>query len=102
MTDDKTTTITAVFETRAAADLAVEHLVQQHGIARPDIFIQSASRRNTAGSLPSGGDASHAGGARSDAPFEGEIEVSADIASNMISAVQRTFGNDGAIRVSGR
>lgn len=40
MGDDSTTTITAVFKTREAADLAVEHLVQQHSIARPDIFIQ--------------------------------------------------------------
>lgn len=38
MGDDSTTTITAVFKTREAADLAVEHLVQQHSIARPDIF----------------------------------------------------------------
>lgn len=57
MADDSTTTIRATFETREAADLAVEHLVQQHGISRPDIFIQSASERNTAGSAPSGGDA---------------------------------------------
>jgi hypothetical protein len=45
---------------------------------------------------------SHAGGARSDAPLEGEIEVSADISSAMIPAVQRTFGDVGAIRVPGR
>jgi hypothetical protein len=102
MADDSTTTIKAVFETRAAADLAVEHLVQQHGIARPDIFIQSASANNTAGSAPCGGDVSHAGGARRDAPLEGEIEVSADINSSLIAAVQRTFGDLGAIRVSGR
>lgn len=102
MADDSTTTIKAVFETREAADLAVEHLVQQHGIARPDIFVQSASEKNTAGSAPSGGDASHGGGSRGDAPLEGEIEVSADINSSMIPAVQRTFGDVGAIRVSGR
>ncbi|MDK4731514.1 hypothetical protein [Rhizobium sp. CNPSo 3490] len=102
MAEDSTTTITAVFETRVTADLAVEHLVQQHGIARPDIFVQSASAKNTAGSAPSGGDASHDGSARSDAPLEGEIEVSVDINSSMIPAVQRTFGDVGAIRVSGR
>lgn len=101
MADDSTTTIKAVFETREAADLAVEHLVQ-HGIARPDIFVQSASAKNTAGSAPTGGDVSRADGSRSDAPLEGEIEVSADINSSMIPAVQRTFGDVGAIRVSGR
>jgi hypothetical protein len=101
MADNSTTTIKAVFETREAADLVVEHLVQQHGIPRPDIFIQSTSVNNTAGASPSGGDASHRGGARRDAPLAGEIEVSADIASAMVPAVQRAFGEVGAIRVSG-
>ncbi|MFQ6163579.1 hypothetical protein ACLMJV_12925 [Sinorhizobium meliloti] len=102
MADDSTTTIRATFETREAADLAVEHLVQQHGILRPDIFVQSASDRNTAGARPSGGDASHDGGARRDAPLAGEIEVSADIASSQVTAVRRSLGDAGAIRVSSR
>lgn len=102
MADDSTTTIRATFETRAAADLAVEHLVQHHGISRPDIFIQSATDQNTAGSRPSGGDASHEDGARHDGALEGEIEVSADIAASQIAAVQRSLGDAGAIRVSGR
>ncbi|MBY5348487.1 hypothetical protein [Rhizobium leguminosarum] len=102
MADDSTTTIRARFETREAADLAVEHLVQQHGISRPDIFIQSASDRNSAGSAPSGGDASHDGGARRDAPLEGEIEVSVDIASRQVAAVQRSLRAAGAVRVSSR
>ncbi len=102
MADDSTTTIRAIFETRAAADMAVEHLVQQHGIARPDIFIQSATAENTAGTSPSGGDASHEEGARSDAPLGGEIEVSADIAASRIAAVRRSFGEAGATWVSDR
>lgn len=102
MADDSTTTIRAIFETRAAADLAVEHLVQQHGISRPDIFIQSASAENTAGSAPSGGDVSHDHGDRDDAPLAGEIEVSVDIARSQIPSVQRSLGEAGAIRVSGR
>ncbi|MEF0943919.1 hypothetical protein [Rhizobium sp. BR 362] len=101
MADDSTTTIRATFKTREAADLAVEHLVQQYGISRPDIFVQSATDRNTAGSRPSGGDASHEEGARRDAALEGEIEVSADIASNQIAAVRRSLGDAGAIQVSG-
>ncbi|WP_421362290.1 hypothetical protein [Agrobacterium rosae] len=101
MADDSTTTIRATFDTRAAADLAVEHLVQQHGISRPDIFIQSSTAENTSGSVPSGGDVSKDGVARSDAPLEGEIEVSADIPSDKISAVQRSLGEAGALRVSG-
>ena len=40
--------------------------------------------------------------ARTDAPLEGEIEVSADIAVSQIAAVQRSLGDAGATRVSGR
>ena len=97
MADDATRTLRATFDTREAADLAVEHLVQQHGIARPDIFIQSASADNTTGTESSRGDVS-----RADAPHEGEIEVSVDIAADQIQAVQRSFGDVGAVRVSGR
>jgi hypothetical protein len=102
MADDSTTTIRATFETREAADLAVEHLVQQHGISRPDIFVQSATDRNTAGSATSGGDASHDDGARRDAPLRGEIEVSADIASSRVAAVQRSLEDAGALHLSSR
>ncbi|WP_320202774.1 hypothetical protein [Agrobacterium rosae] len=100
MADDSTTTIKALFETRAAADLAVEHLVQQHGIPRPDIFIQSTTSENTVGVSPSGGDISANDNAREDAPLAGEIEVSADISASEVSAVQRSLGEAGAIRVS--
>jgi hypothetical protein len=102
MADEPSTTIRATFETREAADLAVEHLIQQHGISRPDIFIKSATDRNTAGSVPSGGEVSHDDGSRSDAPLRGGIEVSADIASNQVAAVQRSLGDAGARRVSSR
>ena len=34
-------TIVAYFETRRDAELAVEHLVQEHGVARTDIFIRA-------------------------------------------------------------
>jgi hypothetical protein len=102
MADDSTTTIRATFKTREAADLAVERLVQQYGVSRPDIFIQSATDRNTTGSVPSGGDAFHDDGARRDAPLEGDIEVSADIASTQVAAVQRSLGDAGALRVTSR
>ncbi len=102
MADDSTNTIRATFGTRAAADLAVEHLVQQHGVSRPDIFIQSTTAKNTVGSTPSGGDVSQSEGARDDAPLEGEIEVSADVSDSQFAAVQRSLGEAGAIRVTGK
>lgn len=36
-----TKTILATFDTREAADAAMEHLVQQQGVERPDIFVQA-------------------------------------------------------------
>jgi hypothetical protein len=101
MSEDRTTTITAVFETREAADLAVEHLVQQHGVSRPDIFVQSTTDQNSSGVRPSGGDRSHDSENREDGALGGEIEVSVDISASQIAKVQRTFGDAGAIRVSG-
>lgn len=102
MADDSTVTIRASFSTREAADLAVEHLVQQQGVSRPDIFVQSATSENTSGSHASGGDASHADGTRHDGALDGDIEVSVDITADQIAAVQRIFGDVGAIRVSKR
>jgi hypothetical protein len=102
MSDDSTTTIRATFKTREAADLAIEHLVQQHGISRSDIFVQPVASENSAGYAPSGGDVGNNGDVRTDAPLEGEIEVSADIAASKIAAVQRSFGDLDAMRVSGR
>lgn len=92
MADDSATTIKAVFETREAAELPVEHPVQQQGIARADIFIQPVSEKNTVGITASGGDVSQSG-VRSDAPLEGEIEVLADINASQIPAVQRVLGD---------
>lgn len=100
MADDSTVTIRASFSTREAADLAVEHLVQQQGISRPDIFIQAATSENTSGSRASGGDASHEDGTRHDGALDGDIEVSVDVAADQIAAVQRIFGDVGAMRVS--
>ncbi|MGE7368775.1 hypothetical protein ACQKKX_06825 [Neorhizobium sp. NPDC001467] len=101
MADNSTTTIRATFETRAAADLAVEHLVQQHNVSRPDIFIQATGSDNTVGTRPSGGDVGSPDEVRDDAPVLGEIEVSVDIAASQFAAVQRSLGEAGALRVSG-
>ncbi|RZF63049.1 hypothetical protein EWE75_18265 [Sphingomonas populi] len=49
-------TITATFDTRREAELAVEHLVQEHEIERGDIVIESASDENSAGNEAGGAD----------------------------------------------
>jgi hypothetical protein len=100
MTDERTVTIRANFETREAADVAVEHLVQQLGISRSDVSVQPVGEENTAGSKVSGGDDSHDHTARHDAPLQGDIEVSVDIALNELRDVNRIFGDLSAKSVS--
>src|SRR3546814_6779232 len=50
-------TINACFSSRREADLALEHLTQEHGVERTDIFVQSATDENTAGTEVAGADA---------------------------------------------
>lgn len=105
MAGDNVKTIRATFATREAADRAVEHLAQHHGIARADIFVQASEHRNTAGTSPSGGDLepgdqTKGTASRSDAPLHGEIEVSADVTDEEAARAERTFRETGALTVT--
>lgn len=97
MSDDSTKTMWATFATREAADRAVEHLVQQCGIARTDVFVDPKEKANTAGIEPSGGDI-----IRADAPLHGEIRVSADIAPSDLLRAEKAFRQAGAHSVMAR
>lgn len=100
MAEDSTKTIRGVFETREAADLAVEHLVQEHGIARADIFVQPEGTDNSAGERPSGGDASHKDETRTDGANLALLEVSADIKDTEVAKARRAFEDVGGRNVS--
>lgn len=91
MSDDSTKTMWATFATREAAERAVEHLVQQCGIARADVFVEPDVEANTAGTKPSGSDA-----IRADAPLHGEIRVSADMARSDLLKAEQAFRQAGA------
>jgi hypothetical protein len=52
--------IVANFDTRSAADLAIEHLVQEHGVARTDIMVDAEGAANSSGTKRSGADAAPA------------------------------------------
>ncbi|HWK65036.1 MAG TPA: hypothetical protein VNS34_08855 [Rhizobiaceae bacterium] len=101
MSDDSVKTIRGTFSTREAADRAVEHLVQEHGIERTDIFIQAEDARNSAGTAPSGADASpeEREPPDLDAALHGSIQVSADIAWNEVDKAERAFREAGATNV---
>lgn len=94
MSDDSVKTMWATFSTREAAERAVEHLVQQYEIARADVFIETSTSDNTAGTVPSGADAK-----RSDAPLHGEIRVSADIANADLLKAEHALREAGATNV---
>jgi hypothetical protein len=103
MSDEATKTLTATFETRAAADLAIEHLVQEAGIDRSDIFVKAAGMNNSSGLKADGSDnASPDGPGRFDGAIGGEIEVSADVRMDRVPALNRIFGDTGALRVTSR
>lgn len=98
MPEDKTKTVTASFDTREAADRAVEHLVQQHGLNRADVFVEAAGDRNSIGTAESGGDAESGLGndGRSDGAVAGIIRVSVDVTEGDVPAVRKAFTEAGA------
>jgi len=93
--------LSAIFATREAADLAVEHLVQEYGVDRAFIYVEPVGDENSAGVLASGGD--HASGRtgshdRPDGSHHGEIEVTVPIAQNE-AMLKRVLSEVGARRI---
>jgi hypothetical protein len=71
-------TIIGEFDTRRDAELAVEHVVQDCGVPRSDVFVQPAGGANTAGTRPAGADAKAAPTPEAHQKLEGSLEVSVD------------------------
>lgn len=89
------TTVIGTFSTRRQAELAVERLVQEHGLERTDIFIAADGDDNTAGQERAGADD------EPDVPtveddggpaLNGRIEVSVDIEDDrLVERVRDAF-----------
>lgn len=97
------TTLNATFETRREAEMTVERLVQEHGIDRTDVFVAAAGGENTAGEEQAGSD-TDAGApspdTRNDAPLNGAVTVSVDIADETkLAKVREAFGEFEAAEV---
>ena len=91
--------LTAQFRTRAAAELAVEHLTQEHGIDPAFIYVEPVADENSAGIAASGGD--HASGApshaeRSDAPLHGAIQLTVPVQHENLLVVTTALQESGA------
>jgi hypothetical protein len=72
-------TITGEFATRREAELAVEHLVQEHGIDRAAVQIAAVGEENSAGVVPSGADRDARTGDPEASATHGRIRVSATV-----------------------
>lgn len=95
-------TIVANFETRRDAETSVEHLVQEHGIDRADIFISSPGKANTSGTRPAGADveSGHPGvQSRGEPELAGPIEVSVECAQDQSTMVRVALEKAGGFKV---
>jgi hypothetical protein len=84
---------------RRDAETAVEHLVQEHGIERTDVFIRAPGKANTAGVRPAGADveSGHPGVEKHGKPeLSGPIEVSVDCEAKLSTIVRSALEKDGA------
>jgi hypothetical protein len=97
-------TIRALFPSRREVELAVEHLVQEYGIERTDIFIEPAGAENSAGDAPTGADVESGHGSAlpdpAGAAYEGQLIVSVDMNDDENEAVTQAFREAGAVEVT--
>lgn len=86
------------FATRREAELAVEHLVQDHGVDRTAVTVRAAGAENSAGTHAAGADteSGHPGQEKhGDPKLAGMIEVRVDCPSGargMVEKVLREMG----------
>jgi hypothetical protein len=98
-------TIIGRFETRRGAELAVEHLVQDLGVERSDIFIEAPGSDNSAGTAPAGADVEggHPGYEKGGDPkLGGEIIVSVDLEIAIADKVRAHLDEAGATSIEVR
>ena len=92
-------TVRATFSTRREADLAIEHLVQEHGVDRNAISVMAASDAGSSGRVIGGSDAASAPptghGDRADAPTNGAIELRIENAGDR-SMIEQVLNEVGA------
>ncbi|TXN23177.1 hypothetical protein [Methylobacterium sp. WL9] len=96
-------TISAEFETRRDAEMAVERLVQEYGLDRSSVRIVAASDENTAGTQAAGADL-EGGQPKTETAGEpalnGKVKVSADVAEASADKVVSSFEGYGGSSIS--
>ncbi|WP_439405957.1 hypothetical protein ACNJX9_31860 [Bradyrhizobium sp. DASA03076] len=89
-------TIIGEFATRREAELAVEHVVQECGVAPGDIFVQPVGAANSSGTRSAGADAKTAPTPEGQQRLEGEIEVSVDFHGDELDKIVEALKGAGA------
>jgi hypothetical protein len=87
------------FEKRREAELAVEHLVQEHGLQRSAVSVHAAGSANTAGSRISGADveSGHPGVDKHGKPeLSGQIEIVVECGQAQATIVEAALKDAGA------
>ena len=93
-------TISADFDTRRDAEMAVEHIVQEHGFDRAMVAISPVSLDNSAGTRPSGSDLKigETGGATGEPALSGRLRVTVQADASSSEKVLASFGEFGGQR----
>lgn len=95
-----THTITGLFTTRREAEMAVERLVQEHGLDRSRIRAYAVGEENSSGTVVSGADASAtAEGNRPEGVRHGRIAVSAEVREGELERAAEAFRECGAAAI---
>lgn len=101
MSDESAVTIRAEFSSRDAAERAIEHLVQEYGVARGDVFVSPKDAANSAGAEKSGPDAfsGPVDGSAFEPRLQGAIVVSAEVRSDAAVRVEDALRSSGASKL---
>jgi hypothetical protein len=91
-------TIIGEFNTRRSAELAVEHVVQECGVSRNDVFVQPIGGTNTVGTRPAGAD-EKAPKPAGHQKLEGPPEVSVDFHGDDPEKISKALKSAGATAV---
>ncbi len=96
-------TISAEFETRRDAEMAVEHIVQEHGLDRSSVSVVSATAENSAGTKPSGSDLEngHEKASSTVRPaLGGKLKVSVEVDDGSRKKVLSSFSSHGGKQIA--
>lgn len=94
--------VSGTFDTRREAEMAIERLVQQHGVARDSIQVAPVTPENSAGIEVSGADAKRGEPVEpsdEDAALNGRISVSLDRDEVEAVTIREVFAEFGSLDI---